>query len=232
MTNEALLFLNLAIVYIGVLFAYLLWGKVGLFCFTVFSTVMSNIEVLMLVDAFSMEQTLGNVLFASTFIITDILSENEGKKEAHKAVLMSISASLMMVIISQMWLLYTPSEHDWAFAHIRSLFHMAPRLLMSSLIVFIVVQNFDVWIYHKIWELTEKKFPKKKFLWLRNNVSTMISQLINSVLYTLLAFWGLYSKETLMSIILSSYAIFIATSILDTPIVYIARKLRENDLVG
>ena len=57
----------------------------SMYCFTVFATIAANIEVLLLVDAFGMEMTLGNILFATTFLVTDILSETEGKKAAEKA---------------------------------------------------------------------------------------------------------------------------------------------------
>ena len=83
--NELILILSLVVIFGGVILAYRFFGKGGLYAFTVFATVLANIEVLILVRAFGMEQTLGNVLFASTYLITDILSENEGKKSAEKA---------------------------------------------------------------------------------------------------------------------------------------------------
>ena len=55
---------------------YRLFGKNGLLAFNVMATLLANIEVLLVVRAFGIEMTLGNVLFASTFLITDILSEN------------------------------------------------------------------------------------------------------------------------------------------------------------
>ena len=163
------------------------------------------------------------------FLITDILSENEGKKVANTAVRASILASLCMIIITQLWLLYTPSENDWASESIHTLFTNTPRLIFASLIVFALVQHFDVWLYHKIWEITEKKHSSKSFLWLRNNGSTMISQLINTVLYNLLAFWGIYPAKTLISIMVSCYIIFFITSLIDTPFVYVARKIHERN---
>ena len=88
----------------GVLVAYRFFGKAGLYCWTVMATIAANIEVLILVDAFGMEQTLGNVMFASTFLVTDILSENVGKKEANRAVNLGIFTSIFFILISQLWL--------------------------------------------------------------------------------------------------------------------------------
>ena len=84
MRNEILLIASLFVIYGMVLLWYCLFGKKGLYCWTVLATIAANIEVMILVDAFGMEQTLGNILFASTFLTTDILSEIEGKKSANK----------------------------------------------------------------------------------------------------------------------------------------------------
>ena len=69
--NEILLIVSLLVIYGCVLLAYRLFGIHGLYCFTAIATISANIEVLILVDAFGMEQTLGNILFASTFLVTD-----------------------------------------------------------------------------------------------------------------------------------------------------------------
>lgn len=82
--NEILLVLSLLVIYGSVLLVYRLFGKSGLYCFTAIATITANIEVLILVDAFGMEQTLGNILFASTFLVTDIISEVDGKRQHRK----------------------------------------------------------------------------------------------------------------------------------------------------
>lgn len=229
MNNELLLVVSLLVIYGGVLFAYKCFGKTGLYCWTVFATITANIEVLIMIQAFGMEQTLGNILFASTFLVTDILSETAGKKDAAKAVHIGIVTSAFFILLSQSWLLYTPSKEDWARPAFETIFSNTPRLLFASLLVYAVSQRFDVWAYHKWWEFTKKKFgDSRKFLWLRNNGSTLISQLLNTVLYTFGAFLGMYDMSVLISICLSSYAVFVVTSLLDTPFVYMARKIAEE----
>ena len=227
--NELLLIASLLVVYGGVLLAFRLFGKTGLYCFTCIATITANIEVLILVNAFGMEQTLGNILFASTFLVTDILSETAGKKEAQKAVNLGIFTSVLFIIISQSWLLYQPSANDWAQEPIRSIFSNTPRLMIVSVLVYAICQRFDVWAYHKWWNFTKTKFgDEKRFLWLRNNGSTLISQLLNTILYTFGAFWGMYEFPVLLNIALASYVIFIVTSLADTPFVYLARKINEK----
>lgn len=226
MPNEILIILSFLLIYGGVVLFYRLFGKNGLLAFNVMATLLANIEVLLVVRAFGIEMTLGNVLFASTFLITDILSENHGKKEANRAVIISTLCSVFFIAISQMWLLYTPSESDWASSSFRTIFSSTPRVVCASLIVYLISQLIDVWLYHKWWDWCRKRFgDEKKGLWIRNNGSTMISQMINTLLYTFLAFYGTYDIRTLLSIFISSYLIFFVTSLLDTPFVYWCRKI-------
>lgn len=229
MPNEVLLLLSVVLIFGGVLVFYRLFGLKGLYAWTVFATVTANIEVLILVDAFGMEQTLGNVMFASSFLVTDIISENVGKKAANSAVNLGIAALIGFVVVSQLWLLFTPSENDWAMSSMQTIFSNTPRLMIASLVVYAISQRFDVWMYHKWWEITEKHCGSSRpYLWLRNNGSTLLSQLINAVLYNVAAFMGTYDTKTLINIIISTYVIYIFTSLLDTPAVYIARRIAEK----
>lgn len=229
MRNEILLIASLVVIYGMVLLWYSLFGKKGLFCWTVLATIAANIEVMILIDAFGMEQTLGNILFASTFLTTDILSELEGKKSANTAVNIGILTSLCFIVISQSWLWYLPNANDFVFDGIKTVFSNTPRIMLAGLIVYAIVQKFDVWMYHVWWKITEKRCgDSKRFLWIRNNFSTLLSQLLNAVLFTVAAFGGVYDIGTLLNIIGVSYLIFIVTSLADTPIVYFARHLSEK----
>ena len=220
--NEIILISSLLILFSSVVLIYKFFGKAGIFSAGAIITIMANIEVLLLVKAFGLEQTLGNVLFASTFLMTDILSEIDGKKEANKAVSLGIVASVAMVVISQSWFLYSPAEGDWARPHLEAVFSVTPRLLFASLLGFVVSQKLDVFLYHK------KTGDKTKFLWLRNNGATLTAQIANTVIFNLIAFWGVYETKTLISIVLSSYLIYVVTSLLDTPFLYITRKLTKK----
>ena len=112
---------------------------------------------------------------------------------------------------------------------IAAVFSNTPRMICASLTVYAVSQFFDVWLYHKWWDFTNKRFgDRRRFLWLRNNGSTLISQIVNTLLFTLLAFWGTYDGATIWSIFASSYLIFIFTSLMDTPFVYWARHISDK----
>ncbi len=224
--NELLLIISVPVIFGGVLLAYKLFGKSGLYGFTAVATILANIEVLILVRAFGVTQTLGNVLFASTFLITDILSENFGEKAAKKAVYLGIFANVLMIIFSSVWLLYTP-ENTEIFQSIKQIFSRTPRLLLASLAGFAVSEWLDVFLYHRIWKSTEKKFGSKtRFLWVRNNLSAFISQIANTVIFVLLAFYGVYDTPAILSIMISSYVIYAAFSLLSTPFLYLSKKIK------
>lgn len=229
MINELLLVASLIVIFGAALVAYRIFGKAGLYAITAIATITANIECLILVNAFGMEQTLGNVFFAVTFLVTDILSETEGKKEANRAVGIGIFTSLFFILMTQSWMLFVPSQSDWVMPSIKNVFSNTPRMMISSLVVYAISQIVDVQLYHLWWNFTEKKFgDRRRFLWLRNNGSTLISQILNTALFTLFAFWGTYDMATLFSIMLSSYAIFVVTSLCDTPAIYIARRIKEH----
>ena len=231
--NELLLLFSVVFIFGAALLAYRLFGKAGLLVVSACASILANIEACILIDAFGMEQTLGNVLFAVTFLVTDILSENEGKRAAQLAVWLGVFASAFFLVLNQSWLMYDPSPNDYVMPAVQIFFGSTPRILLASLSVYAISQAFDVWLYHRWWDFTEKRFGTKRAgLWLRNTGSTLVSQLINTVLFTVLAFWGTYDLPTIISICASSYVIFIFTSLLDTPAVYLARRMKEQNKVG
>lgn len=232
MPNELILLGSLLISFLGVIVFFRLAGKAGLYAWTVFVTIGANIEVMILIRAFGMEQTLGNTLFAASFLTTDILSEIYGKKASGRAVRIGIATNIAFILLTMTWMCYHPSSQDWAMPSIQTIFRNTPRMMLASLAAYAVSQIHDVWAYHTWWKFTTRRFgDSKKFLWVRNNGSTLVSQLINTSLFTLLAFWGTYDYLTLSSIFWSSYLIFIVTSLLDTPFVYLARWMYQNRMV-
>lgn len=229
MTNEILLIASLLISYGTVLLMFRFFGKSGLYTLTALATILANIEVTILVHAFGMDQTLGNTLFASTFLATDILSEIYGKKSAGKAVKIGIIAAVVFIVFSNLWRLYIPAEGDWVMSSLKVVFSNTPRIVTASLIGYAVSETFDVWAYHAWWRVTSKRFgDSHKMLWLRNNGSTLISQFINIVIFNFGAFYGVYEFPVLVSITGACYVIYVVTSLLDTPFVYLARFLYEK----
>ncbi len=229
MRNELLLIVTLIVEYTGVVLAYKYFGRNGLYAWIGMATILANIEVMILVRAFGIEMTLGNILFATTFLVTDILSENYGKKYATKGVRIGISSAMLFMIVSFSWLLYLPSENNVTADAFKGIFEYTPRVVIASLVVFTIVQYLDVWLYHRIWDITARKVRNRnKGLWIRNNSATMLSQVVNAVLYNLFAFGGIYPKMTLVQIIISTLCIYFVTSLADTPFLYWARKIKNE----
>ncbi len=227
--NEIILIASIFVFYGGLTAFFRFFGKTGIYAWTVICTIAANIEVLILVHAFGLDTTLGNVLFASSFLATDIMSEIFGKKEASKCVKIGILANVTFIIISQSWFLYIPAATDTMAGPVRTVFANTPRVMLSSLFAYAVCELYDVWAYHALWNWSEKKTGNHKaLLWLRNNGSTLVSQLINVVVFNLAAFAGVFPTETLIQILIFGYAIFIVTSLADTPFVYLARWISEK----
>lgn len=227
--NELLLIVSLLVSFGATILFLKLFGKSGLFAWIGICAVFANIEVTILVHAFGMDQTLGNTLFASSFLATDILSEVYGKKDADKGVYVGIITTVLFILFSTMWLNYTPAQDDWAMPFVKELFANTPIMLCASLAGYAISELFDVWLYHKWWDFTEKKTGSHtKMLWFRNNFSTLISQFVNIVIFNFGAFLGIYKLPELISITAACYVIYVVTSLLDTPFVYLARKIHSK----
>ena len=228
--NELFRVITLLVSFGGTLLFLKAFGKGGLFAWIGICTILANIEVTIVVHAFGMDQTLGNTLFAATFLATDILSERYGRKDAGKGVLAGLVTNLSFILLSFMWVHYIPAKSDWASGFVKGLFSNTPRMLIASLVAYAISEAVDVFLYHAWWDLTEKKTGSHtKMLWFRNNCSTLISQLVNIVIFNFGAFFSIYSMSDLISITASCYVIYVATSLLDTPFIYLARKIKPSE---
>lgn len=222
MPNE-LIFIITVLVYLGsVLLLYKIFGKNGLYAFAIFGTLLGNIAVCKCVDIFGFSTTAGNVLYAATFLVTDILSEKYGKKDATKAVAYSFSIMVLWLIGTQLIMLFTPNANDYINDSLQVVFSLVPRITIGSLAGFVCSQYLDVTLYHLIWKKTGNTKAK---LWLRNNGSTLISQAIDTVIFTTIAFWGVYPTNVFFSILITTYVFKAIVALLDTPFMYWARKI-------
>lgn len=211
-----------------VLVVYRLFGRVGLFGLMVFNLLLCNIQVLKTVELFGLTTTLGNVLYASVFLATDLLSEFYGKKEARKGVLLGFVTLVMMVGYMQIALYFKPAADDFAQPHLSALFGFMPRIALASMVAYLISQMHDVWAFHAIKERTGGKF-----LWLRNNASTMISQFLDSAIFCTIAFWGMFPINVFWEILFSTYIIKVVVAALDTPFIYLAKRIfRREESMG
>lgn len=222
--NE-LLWIGLAILDLTmVLVVFRFFGKHGLFALIVFSLVLCNIQVLKTIELFGLTTTLGNSLYASVFFATDLLSEHYGKKEAKKAVVLGFCGLVLAVVSMQMALLFIPSEADFAQPHLEAIFGVMPRVVLASMAAYLFSQWHDIWAF-QYW----KERTGGKHLWLRNNASTVVSQLLDTIVFCSIAFLGLFPMSVWFQILLTTYLIKVIVAFLDTPFIYLAARFKPMD---
>ncbi len=227
-TNILIWFLMLVTNFFCIIYAYKTFGKLGLYVWIPISTILANIQVVMLVNVFGLNSTLGNILYAGGFLITDILSENYGKKSAQLAVKIGFFSLVATTLIMQIAIHFIPlSVGIEIFNSVKNIFQLLPRLAVASLTAYLVSQFHDVWLY----EVIRNKFPSRKFIWLRNNASTMISQVLDNIIFSIISFYGVFPSSVVLEIFISTYVIKFIVSICDTPFVYLADYLYVNKLI-
>lgn len=231
MKNELLWLVMLIINFSAIIFSYKKFGKLGLFIWIPISTVVANIQVILFVNLFGLEATLGNIVYASSFLVTDILSENYGEEDAKKSISIGFFSLIMTTIIMQVALHFVPSDFPEAhgnLAAVSTIFSFMPRIVLASLTAYLISQKHDVWAY-SFWK---KKFSASHQIWIRNNASTMVSQLLDSAIFTVIAFWGVMEGPILWQIFLSTYILKWVVAFLDTPFLYLAAHMKKNNKVS
>lgn len=223
MPNEILWFIFIVVDLSISLLAFRLWGKAGLYIMIVVGTIVCNIQVIKVIQIFGLIATLGNIVYASIFFNTDILNEIYGKREARQAVWMGFFALITATVAMQFAIRFKPDVSDIMQPHLEAIFNFMPRIVFASLVAYLVSQHHDVWAFH-FW----KRKTKGKYLWLRNNASTMVSQLIDTTLFTFLAFWGVFSWNVFWQIFLTTYIFKWIIAALDTPFLYLARRMAKK----
>lgn len=164
---------------------------------------------------FGFINTLALPIYAAIFLATDSAAEHFGKKVAYQVVLMGILAQICMVILSQI-IIRTSSYGDPLIAEsLSAVFGFLPRIILGSLIAYTFSQYFDVTLYHFF-----KESYRGKHLWLRNCLSTTISQGIDSAIFLFIAFYGVLPK--LGELFISVWIFKIIIALVDTPFIYLS----------
>lgn len=157
----------------------------------------------------------GTIAYSVTFPITDIVDEIYGKKLAIYIVWAGLAAEIVSLTLIAMDYFLPPLEPSHQELYTR-VFTPQYRIVLASIIAYLVSQHHDVWAFWKWRELT-----RGRFLWIRNNASTMISQLIDSIIFTIIAFYGIISFTEIINMVLSLWLFKTIIAALDTPFVYI-----------
>ena len=169
-------------------------------------------------------QAAGIICYPVTFLITDTIGEVYGKQKAKQTVKMGFVAQvavLFFVFIARY--LPFPGFWDGQDAYVR-MFSIMPRIVLGSLVAYIVSQYHDIWAFH-FW----KDKTKGRHLWLRNNASTIVSQGIDSILFVSIAFIGVFDLHHVFAIMLAQYVTKVVIAIIDTPLCYLAVKWLKDE---
>ncbi|BBM89515.1 hypothetical protein COTS27_01217 [Spirochaetota bacterium] len=217
-------------------------GQAGLYVYMAVAIIGANLQVLK-VSYFEFLQSpvaLGTALFSSIYLATDLLSEYYNPAAARKGVLLSFAALLLWTILTTLLLAFAPltpaqagADYQWALTIHPALIHLfqpVPAIFVASLTAFLISQSLDIFIYSAI-----KKRTHSKWLFVRNNFSTILSTLIDNAVFSFIAFVLLAknpiaTKELIFTYILGTYALRILYALLDTPFIYLARFFKPKAL--
>lgn len=161
------------------------------------------------------------VAYPLTFLMTDVIGELWGKEEANKTVRLGFFCQIVSLILIGLAILLPVAPFADNQAQFSQILSSSFRVVAASMIAYLCSQTWDVWIFHL---LKEKNGSKMK--WLRNNVSTMTSQIIDTAIFITIAFWGVVPNILVM--IFSQYLIKVIYALLDTPFFYLLTKKNEQ----
>ena len=178
--------------------------------------VLANLLAVKRVDVGPLTLTLGLLSFPFMFLITDIVNEVYGKATAQKVVKNGFIVMIFTLIVTQIALRLPPSasfHNQEAFA---AVFGAVPRITIASLMAYLASQYHDVWAF-QFW----KGVTGGKHLWLRNNLSTITSQALDSVLFISIAFYGVVPMTVMWSMVLGQWITKWLIAVIDTPLCYL-----------
>ncbi|MFD2629851.1 queuosine precursor transporter [Oceanobacillus kapialis] len=164
------------------------------------------------------------IVYVVTFIITDVIGEVYGKDAARKTVQAGFLTQILVLIFVYI-AIQLPAAPDFAAqTEFETILGGSFRVMLASLLSYVVSQNLDVSLFHRL----KKKHGNSK-LWLRNNLSTMTSQLVDTSIFIVIAFWGLVPTNVLIGMVATQYVFKLIVAIVDTPIVYLLVRLAKRD---
>jgi hypothetical protein len=159
-------------------------------------------------------------IYAVTFLCTDAVCELYGKEEAKRVVLGGFLANIMALPLIYLVVAWPAVPFQMEFAEkFDAVFGFVPRIIIASMIAYLCSQTHDVYIY--AWY---KEKMKGRFMWFRNNASTILSQLIDSSLFITLAFYGVLPTPVVLSMIAFQWLIKVGIALTDTPFLYLIVK--------
>ena len=212
------------------LLCYRFFGRQGLFAWIGLATVLANIQVVKTIELpglwlmSGIVMTLGNTIYASISMTVDLLNEKYGAADARRAVWIGFFSLCATTIIMQLVLAFEPHESDFAQESLATIFGLMPRIAAGSLCAYFISQFLDV----RLFGYLRRKFANPNQFWIRVNVSTGVSQFIDSVVFCTIAFAGVFAFDVWVQILLTTYIFKFVISVAATPVLYMARNFRHK----
>ena len=228
-TNQESLWLITVIYDLGLaLLLYRFFGKYGLYVAVVLGIVLGNLqggkvsELVLFGSTFKV--SMGAILYSGIYFATDVLNEKYGRKEANRAVMLGFVANIAVMITLVLSVQFKPSNITGSALEVHNaistLAYYSPTFVIGSLTAYLISQTFDVWFFHKI-----KSYTGESKLWLRNNLSTITSQLLDTMIYqvTWVVATGMEWKTGFM-LAATKYVFKVLIALVDTIFIYWVKK--------
>jgi hypothetical protein len=184
--------------------------------------VISAVAATKIIDIFGLFVPAGVIIYAASFLITDLISEVYGKKIAIRTVWLgffSMGIFSLYSYITVQWQAAPFWTNQEAYESVVGISII--RITIAGFVAFILSQLNDVTIFHLLKNRADEK--GKDLLWVRNLVSTGTSQLIDTVVFITIAFYGVY--DNILNLIIAQYTIKLIVAAVDTPLAYWGRKI-------
>lgn len=182
------------------------------------SIVVTNIIGVKIISFLGFNFTAGVITYGAVFLGTDIIGEIWGKKAAYYSVWLGFLCSLFMLVFVKIAVVSPPAQF-WADnqqAYSQTLGGVS-RLVLASMAAYIMSQLCDVWAFD-FW----RRQTQGKFLFLRNNLSTMGSQVLDTIVFIFAAFWPTLPLSVIFTMIVGQILVKWVIAWIDTPIIYLA----------
>ncbi len=210
------------------LLLYRFFGKYGLYVAVILGIVLGNLQggkvSELMVFGTTFKVSMGAILYSGIYFATDVLNEKYGRAEANRAVMLGFFANIAVMITLLLSIQFKPSEITGSALEVHNaistLAFYSPAFVIGSLSAYLVSQSFDVWFFNWLKERTDGKK-----LWLRNNLSTMTSQLIDTMIYqvTWVVATGM-DWSTAFMLALTKYVFKVLIALIDTIFIYWVKK--------
>jgi len=221
--NEILFLAHILLVILFLLVALRL-GKNYLLVFAAIQALIANLFVIKQIDLFTKTVTTTDVFIIGAIFSQNLLQEYFGKNIAIKTIKISFFSMLFFLVMSKIHLLYSPSPLDTTQGSFQKILENSPRIVISSICVFFITQRLDVYFFGFL-----KKIFNQKFLPLRMGISSIVVQLIDTVLFSFLALFGIV--DHIFDIMLFSFIIKSLVIIFSAPFMKLSKYFMKKSYV-